>query len=147
MAFKRKETVIEAIDLNTITPEDAERRIIDGVKKYATNEQNWSKADANTPYLGHIIGMGIESSNLANLTTLAQQAKAYAGQLGDPAALAAARQKTYESDKATLDSLTRELQMAQDKIKGASASNDMARLTSLRAEEAEIKTRQKMAGA
>ena len=68
MAFKRKETIIEAIDLNTITPEDAESRIIAGVKKYATNEPNWSKADANTPYLGHIIGMGIESANLADIT-------------------------------------------------------------------------------
>ncbi len=68
MAFKRKENVIEAIDLNTITPEDAESRIIAGVKKYATNEPNWSKADANTPYLGHIIGMGIESANLADIT-------------------------------------------------------------------------------
>jgi hypothetical protein len=68
MAFKRKETVIEATDLNTITPEDAEKRIIGGVKKYATNEPNWSSADANTPYLGSIIGMGIESSNLADIT-------------------------------------------------------------------------------
>ncbi len=68
MAFKRRETVMEAVDLNAITPEEAERRIIAGVKKYATNEANWSKADANTPYLGHIIGMGIESSNLADIT-------------------------------------------------------------------------------
>ncbi len=68
MAFKRKEATIEATDLNTITPEEAEKRIIAGVKKYATNEGNWSKADANTPFLGHIIGMGIESSNLADIT-------------------------------------------------------------------------------
>src|SRR5271169_5429166 len=68
MAFKRKETVIEATDLNTISPDDAEKRIIAGVKKYATNETTWSNADANTPYLGHIIGMGIESSNLADIT-------------------------------------------------------------------------------
>ena len=68
MAFKRKETVIEATDLNAITPEESEKRIIAGVKKYATNEGNWSKADGNTPYLGHIIGMGIESSNLADIT-------------------------------------------------------------------------------
>lgn len=259
MAFKRKETVIEAVDLNTITPDDAEKRIIGGVKKYATNEANWSKADANTPYLGHIIGMGIESSNLAditmsierqfltkmtnrvpvaegssefkltagelgklrilegqdalaatpglsikmlmdhghmpqneaylqkvvsfayvtatgdgyrindalkkllgklerlegaeraeavaNLKTMAQQAKTYEAQLADPAALAAARQKTYESDKAAYDSLSRELSMVQEKIKGVSASNDGAQLASLRAEEAEIRTRQKMAGA
>ncbi|MDE1977692.1 MAG: hypothetical protein KGL04_10645 [Elusimicrobia bacterium] len=68
MAFKRKEATIEATDLNTITPEEAEKRIIAGVKKYATNEGNWSKADANTPFLGHITGMGIESSNLADIT-------------------------------------------------------------------------------
>jgi len=68
MAFKRKETVIEAVDLNSISPQDAERNIINGVKKYATNEANWSKADGNTPYLGSIIGMGIESSNLADIT-------------------------------------------------------------------------------
>lgn len=68
MAFKRKESVIEAVDLNAITPEESESRIIAGVKKYATHEANWSKADANTPYLGHIIGMGIESANLADIT-------------------------------------------------------------------------------
>src|SRR5882672_5722136 len=68
MAFKRKETVIEAIDLNGIAPDEAQSRIIAGVKKYATNEANWSAADANTPYLGHIVGMGIESSNLADIT-------------------------------------------------------------------------------
>ncbi|MBI3298877.1 MAG: hypothetical protein HYZ75_11975 [Elusimicrobia bacterium] len=68
MAFKRKETVIEATDLNTIDAAETEKRIIAGVKKYATNEANWSSADANTPFLGHIIGMGIESSNLADIT-------------------------------------------------------------------------------
>ena len=68
MAFKRKETVIEATDLNVISPEEAESKIIAGVKKYATHEANFSKADANTPYLGHIVGMGIESSNLADIT-------------------------------------------------------------------------------
>src|SRR5207245_2414120 len=68
MAFKRKESVVEATDLNAISPEEAEKRIIAGVKKYATNEPNWSTADANTPYLGSIIGMGIESSNLADIT-------------------------------------------------------------------------------
>jgi hypothetical protein len=68
MAFKRRETTIEAIDLNTISAPDAEKRIIEGVKKYATNEGNWAKADANTPYLGSISGMGIESSNLADIT-------------------------------------------------------------------------------
>ncbi|MHB2026636.1 MAG: hypothetical protein ACYCPQ_08385 [Elusimicrobiota bacterium] len=68
MAFKRKETTIETIDLNTLSPEDAEKRVIAGVKKYATNEANWSSAGANTPFLGHIIGMGIESSNLADIT-------------------------------------------------------------------------------
>ncbi|MBI4676991.1 MAG: hypothetical protein HY748_05355 [Elusimicrobia bacterium] len=68
MAFKRKEAVVEAVDLNSITPQDAEKRIILGVKKYATNEANWSRADRNTPYLGHVIGMGIESANLADIT-------------------------------------------------------------------------------
>src|SRR3989338_3603815 len=68
MAFKRKETVIEATDLSTISPEEMEKRIIAGVKKYSTHETNWSGADANTPFLGHIIGMGIESSNLADIT-------------------------------------------------------------------------------
>jgi hypothetical protein len=69
MAFKRREApTVEAVDLNTISPKDAETRIIQGVKKYATNEANWSKADANTPFLGSIIGMGIESSNLADVT-------------------------------------------------------------------------------
>ena len=64
MAFKRKETVVEATDLNTITAAEAEKRIIAGVRKYATHEANWSKADANTPFLGHIIGMGIELTRI-----------------------------------------------------------------------------------
>ena len=258
MAFKRKETVIEAADLNAVSPEDAEKSIIVGVKKYATNEANFAKADANTPYLGHIIGMGIESSNLAditmsierqfltrmttrvpvspgssdfkleagergklrilegqdalaatpglsvkmlmdlghmpkneqylakvisfayvtaigdgyrlndsvrkmlgkieklagseraesaaNLKTMAAQAKEYAARITDPAALAATRQKTYDNDKAAVDSLTRELQVVSDKLKGLSSSgNDSSELNKLRAEEAEIKTRLKMA--
>jgi len=68
MAFMRKQAVVEATDINTISPDEAEKRITAGVKKYATNEANFAKADANTPYLGHIIGMGIESSNLADIT-------------------------------------------------------------------------------
>lgn len=68
MAFMRKQATVEAVDLNSITPKDAETRIIAGVKKYATNEANFAKADGNTPYLGSIIGMGIESSNLADIT-------------------------------------------------------------------------------
>jgi hypothetical protein len=259
MAFKRKETVIEATDLNTISPEEAEKRIIAGVKKYATNEANFAKADANTPYLGHIIGMGIESSNLAditmsierqfltkmtnrvpvapgssdfkleagelgklrilegqdalaatpglsikmlmdlghmqrneaylskvvsfayiaalgdgyklndaarkmlakveklsgaerdealaNLKTIAGQAKGYEQLLADPAKLAAARQKTYETDKAAVESLTRELSVTAEKVKGLSSGNDSGELAKLRTEEAEIKTRLKMAQA
>jgi len=68
MAFMRKQAVVEAADLNTLAPEETEKRITAGVKKYATNEANYAKADANTPYLGHIVGMGIESSNLADIT-------------------------------------------------------------------------------
>jgi hypothetical protein len=68
MAFMRKQAVVDAVDLNTLTPDDAEKRITAGVKKYATNEANYAAADANTPYLGHIVGMGIESSNLADIT-------------------------------------------------------------------------------
>lgn len=68
MAFMRKQATVEAVDLNTITPKDAETKIVAGVKKYATNEANFAKADGNTPYLGSIIGMGIESSNLADIT-------------------------------------------------------------------------------
>lgn len=259
MAFKRKETVVEATDLNTISADEAEKRIIAGVKKYATNEANFSKADANTPYLGHVIGMGIESSNLAditmsierqfltkmttrtpvdggsgeykltagelgklrilegqdalaatpglsikmlmdaghmpkndeylkkvvsfayiaalgdgwrmndslkklvakierlsgpereeavsNLKTMVEQAKTYDSQLADAAVLAAARRKTFENDKAAHDALSRELDVTLDKIKGASASNDASLLAKLRSEEAEIRTRLKMAAA
>ena len=68
MGFKRQQTTIQPADLNGLTPAEAERKIIDGVKKYATHEDNWSKADRNTPFLGQIIGMGIESSNLADIT-------------------------------------------------------------------------------
>ena len=259
MAFKRKETVIEATDLNSISPEEAEKRIIAGVKKYATNEANWSSADANTPFLGHIIGMGIESSNLAditmsierqfltkktkrvpvsegsaefrledgelgklrilegqdalaatgglavkmlmdfghmpsnaayleravsfayitvigdgwkmnealkkagsrmaglsgseqaeaaaNLKALVEKAKAYEALLADPAALAAARSKSYAADKAAHDALSAELTMTVDKLAGATANNDAARVAALRAEEAEVKTRLRMSAA
>ena len=259
MAFKRKESTVEAVDLNGISAQEAEKRIIAGVKKYATNEANYAKADANTPYLGHVIGMGIESSNLAditmsierqfltkmtkrvpvsegssefkleegelgklrilegqdalaatpglsvkmlmdaghmkkdeqylqdvvsfayvsatgdgwrmndalkkmvakterlqgaerseslaNLKTLATQAKAYEDQLADPARLAAAKQKTYQSDQAAFDALSSELRVTQDKLKGFTASGDAAKVSQLSAEEAEIKTRLKMAAA
>lgn len=259
MAFKRRETVIEATDLNTITPEEAEKRIIAGVKKYATNEANWGGADANTPYLGHIIGMGIESSNLAditmsierqfltrktarvpisdgsaefrlengelgklrildgqdalaatpglsikmlmdlghmpqnpaylskvtsfayiaaigdgyrmndalkkllakteklagaereeafsNLKTMSEQARAYEALLADAAALAAARKKTYDNDKAAYDALVRELNVVNEKLKGLTSSNDPAAIARLRAEEAEVKTRLRMSAA
>lgn len=259
MAFKRKETTIEATDLATITPQDAEKRITAGVKKYATNEANYAKADANTPYLGHIVGMGIESSNLAditmsierqfltkmtkrvplsegssefrleagelgklrilegqdalaatpglsvkmlmdaghmpkdenylqgvvsfayisamgdgwkmndalrkmlskaeklqggeraeaiaNLKSLIAQAKAYEDQLSDPAKLAAAKKKVFDSDQAAVDALSQELQVTQEKLKGFTASGDAAKVAALSAEEAEIKTRLKMASA
>ncbi len=68
MAFMRKQAVIEATDINTLPPDEVEKRITAGVKKYATNEANFAQADGNTPYLGQIIGMGIESSNLADIT-------------------------------------------------------------------------------
>jgi hypothetical protein len=68
MAFMRKQAVIEATDITTISPKKTEKKITAGVKKYATNEANYAKADGNTPYLGHIVGMGIESSNLADIT-------------------------------------------------------------------------------
>ena len=259
MAFMRKAAVVEATDLNTITPEDAEKRITAGVKKYATNEANYAKADGNTPYLGHIVGMGIESSNLADITmsierqfltkmttktpvaegsaeykltagelgklrildgqdalaatpglsvkmlmdlghmpkndaylekvvsfayimatgdgwkmadalkkmiakaeklqgaeraeavanikTLAAQAKDYDAVLADPAKLAAAKQKTFVNDKTSFDALTNELNVALDKIKGLSAGGDAAALAKLRTEEAEIRTRLKMSAA
>ena len=68
MAFKRTETAVVAADLSTLTAQDVERRIIAGVRKYATNQENWAKADKNTPFLGSITGMGIESANLVDIT-------------------------------------------------------------------------------
>ncbi|MEK7381944.1 MAG: hypothetical protein AAB262_01495 [Elusimicrobiota bacterium] len=259
MAFMRKQAIVEAADLGALTPEEIETRITAGVKKYATHETNYAKADANTPYLGHIVGMGIESSNLAditmsierqfltkmttktpvapgcadfkltagelgklrildgqdalaatpglsvkmlmdlghmppaaaylekvmsfayvmaagdgwkmadalrktaakvsklagaeraealaNLKTLAASAKDYDAVLADPAKLAAAKQKAFVNDKASLDALNNELSMALDKIKGLSAGGDAAALAKLRAEEAEIRTRLKMSAA
>lgn len=259
MAFMRKQAVVEATDLNTLTPEEVEKRITAGVKKYATHEANFAQADANTPYLGHIVGMGIESSNLAditmsierqfltkmttktpvapgsadfkltegelgklrildgqdalaatpglsvkmlmdlghmpqnaaylakvmsfayvmatgdgwkmadalskmcakaeklagaeradavaNLKTLAAQAKEYDAVLADPSKLAAAKQKTFTSDKTSFDALSNELSVALDKIKGLSAGGDAAALAKMRTEEAEIRTRLKMSAA
>lgn len=87
------------------------------------------------------------ADSLSNLKAMIEQAKTYDSQLADAAALAAARGKTYGNDKAAFDSLSRELDVTLEKIKGVSASNDAARLASLRAEEAEIRTRLKMAQA
>lgn len=259
MAFMRKTATVEATDLNTITPQDAETRITAGVKKYATNEANYAKADGNTPYLGSIVGMGIESSNLAditmsierqfltkmttkvplaegssefklasgelgklrildgqdalaatpglsvkmlmdlghmpkdeaylgtvvsfayimacgdgwkmadalrkmtakagglsggeradalaNLKTLAAQAKEYDALLADAGKLAASKQKTFANDKTAYDALNSELSVVTEKIKGISAGGDAAALAKLRSEEAEIKTRLKMSAA
>ena len=259
MAFMRKQAVIEAIDLNTITPEDAEQKITAGVKKYATNEANYASADANTPYLGHVVGMGIESSNLAditmsierqfltkmttkvplsegsaefklaagelgklrildgqdalaatpglsvkmlmdlghmapsapylekvmsfayvmacgdawkmadalkkmaakaeklagseraeavaNLKTLAAQAKEYDATLADASKLAASKGKSYQNDKGGYDALTGELNITLDRIKGLSSGGDAAALAKMRGEEAEIRTRLKMSAA
>ena len=79
-----------------------------------------------------------------NLKTLVGQAKAYEALLGDPAALSASRQKTYQSDQAGYDALSAELGNVAAKLKSAAASNDAARVASLRAEEAEVRTRLKM---
>ena len=259
MAFMRKQAVVEAIDLGTLTPQDAETKITAGVKKYATTEANFANADGNTPYLGHIVGMGIESSNLAditmsierqfltkmttktpvaagsseytltagelgklrildgqdalaatpglsvkmlmdlghmakndaylqnivsfayvmacgdgwkmadalkkmaakaeklegaeraeallNLKTLSAQSKDYEAVLADPAKLAAAKQKTFASDKASFDALNNELTVVLDKIKGLSSGSDAAAQAKLRGEEAEIRTRLKMSAA
>ena len=68
MAFKRSEAVVEAVALETLSAGEVERRIIAGVRKYATNQANWTKADKNTPFLGNLIGMGIESANLVDIT-------------------------------------------------------------------------------
>src|ERR1035437_3970005 len=255
MAFMRKQAVVEATDINTIAPQDAETPITAGVKKYATNEANYAKADGNTPYLGHIVGMGIESSNLADITmsierqfltkmttkvplaegsaeyklaagelgklrildgqdalaatpglsvkmlmdlghmpknegylqnvvsfayimavgdgwkmadalkkmagkaeklaaaersealanveTLAAQAKDYDAVLADPAKLAANKHKTFSNDKSSFDALNNELHVTFDKIKGLSAGGDAGARAKLRTEEAEIRTRLK----
>ncbi len=68
MAFKRTETAVEPMDLAGASPAVVERRIIDGVRRYATRPDNWAKADKNTPFLGQITGMGIESANLVDIT-------------------------------------------------------------------------------
>jgi hypothetical protein len=68
MAFKRSENTVEPLDLTRAKPAEVERRILDGVRRYANNTENWSRADKNTPFLGTIIGMGIESANLVDIT-------------------------------------------------------------------------------
>jgi hypothetical protein len=68
MGFARKEATIEAIPLEQLAPSEVEKKIIDGVKRYATKHENWSKATKNTPFLGQITGMGIESANLVDIT-------------------------------------------------------------------------------
>lgn len=68
MAFKRTETAAPPMDLTAADAPAVERRILDGVKRYATRTDNWASADRNTPFLGHITGMGIESANLVDIT-------------------------------------------------------------------------------
>jgi hypothetical protein len=83
---------------------------------------------------------------LANLKSLILQAKAYLGQLADPAKLADARKKVYDGDKATCDALASELKVAEDKLKGL-GSADPARSAAVQSEIAEIKTRLKLSSA
>ena len=83
----------------------------------------------------------------ANIKALAASAKAYDSLLADTAALAAARGKSFEADKTAHAALTGELTMASEKLAGATASNDAARVAALRTEEAEVKTRLKMSAA
>jgi hypothetical protein len=68
MGFARKEATIEAIPLEQLSASEVERKIIDGVKRYATKQDNWAKATKNTAFLGQITGMGIESANLVDIT-------------------------------------------------------------------------------
>lgn len=68
MGFARKEATIEAIPLEQLSAAEVERKIIDGVKRYATKQDNWAKATKNTAFLGQITGMGIESANLVDIT-------------------------------------------------------------------------------
>lgn len=68
MAFKRSEAVVEAVPLEALTAAEVEKRIIAGVRRYAGNQENWAKADKNTPFLGSLIGMGVESANLVDIT-------------------------------------------------------------------------------
>ncbi len=68
MGFARKEATVEAIPLEQLSPSEVEKKIIEGVKRYATKNENWAKATKNTPFLGQIIGMGIESANLVDIT-------------------------------------------------------------------------------
>jgi hypothetical protein len=68
MGFARKEATIEAIPLEQLSAPEVERKIIDGVKRYATKQDNWAKATKNTAFLGQITGMGIESANLVDIT-------------------------------------------------------------------------------
>lgn len=69
MSFaRRKKNKIEPVSLATLTPAETEAKIIAGVKRFAINADVWSTADANTPFLGQTIGMGIESANLVDIT-------------------------------------------------------------------------------
>jgi hypothetical protein len=68
MAFARKEVTTQAALLETLTGKEVEQKIVEGVKKYATRSEIWNKSDKNTPFLGQVIGMGIESANLVDVT-------------------------------------------------------------------------------
>jgi len=68
MAFARKTVEVKAVLFDELTAPQVEKMIIEGVKKYATKTETWSKATKNTPFLGTVIGMGIESANLVDVT-------------------------------------------------------------------------------
>jgi hypothetical protein len=68
MAFKRPENKIVPVDLNAVTAQDVEKKIIESVRRFATRQDNWAAADKNTSFLGHITGMGVESSNRVDIT-------------------------------------------------------------------------------
>ena len=67
MSFRKPAALPQPVDLSSLSPEEAEKRILLGVRRFAADEARWASADRNTPFLGHAIGMGIESSNLADI--------------------------------------------------------------------------------
>ena len=68
MGFAEKKQQLRQFRWNNCHLLKWKEKIVDGVKRYATKQENWAKGYKKYAFLGQITGMGIESANLVDIT-------------------------------------------------------------------------------